>query len=114
MIRSIGVACLLGLGLSSAEAGVLVNGVWKSERCGRQPEAPFIDDGSVDGFNKSVLAINAWQEQAKVYFECLVKEANEDNKAIANSANAEQSAYRESVEAVRAAAEAAKNKLEGK
>lgn len=95
-------------------AGTLNNGEWKPSQCGVKPATPIIDDQDVDGFNKSVAAINDWQQQARVYFECLIKEANADNNVIAESANREQAAYRQSVEAVGAAAEAAKKKLDKK
>lgn len=64
--------------------------------------------------SKSVAAINDWQHQGRVYFECLIKEANADNNVIAESANGEQATYRQSVETVGTAAEAAKKKLDKK
>ena len=98
----------------SATAGTLLNGGWKPNSCGIKPIAPTIDDSSVEAFNKSVAAINNWQQQAKTYFECLIKEANADNSVIADTANREQSDYRQSVEKISNAANDAKKKLEKK
>lgn len=106
-------AMIIGV-IGSADAGTLVNGNWAPAGCGVKPVAPQIDGKDVETFNKSVAAINEWQQQARVYFECLVKEANADNAAIAEAANREQAGYRESVENVGAAAEAAKKKLDAK
>ncbi|MCK9609233.1 MAG: hypothetical protein M0R33_22585 [Methylomonas sp.] len=93
-------------------AGELANGGWQPSDCGAKPAAPQVDASDVDSFNKSVAAINDWQQQAKLYFECLIKEANTDNNTIAESANREQAAYRQSVEAIAAEADAAKKKLD--
>lgn len=100
--------------IGSANAGTLVNGNWAPAGCGVKPVAPQIDSKDVETYNKSVAAINDWQQQARIYFECLIKEANADNAAIADAANREQTGYRESVEKVAAAAEAAKKKLDAK
>lgn len=107
-----GLIVLQYAGLTSA--GTLNNGEWKPSQCGEKPATPTIDDHDVDTFNKSVAAINDWQQQARVYFECLIKEANADNNVIAESANREQAAYRQSVESIGAAADAAKKKLDKK
>jgi hypothetical protein len=95
-------------------AGILVNGKWSLANCGNKPEVPAIDQTSVEAFNQSVAKINAWQQQAKVYYECLVKEANADNAVIADTANAAQAEYRAAVESIGKQAEAAKKKLEKK
>ena len=104
----------IGLSLltASPHAGELANGGWQPSGCGAKPATPQVDAGDVDSFNKSVAAINDWQQQAKVYFECLIKEANTDNNTIAESANREQAAYRQAVEAIAAEADAAKKKLD--
>lgn len=99
---------------SPVNAGTLLNGGWKPNNCGIKPNAPIVDDSSVEAFNKSVTAINNWQQLAKTYFECLIKEANADNSVIADTANREQSDYRQSVEKISNAANEAKKKLEKK
>jgi hypothetical protein len=108
------IAVLMCLAASAAHAGTLVNGNWTPAGCGVKPEAPTIDAQDVDAYNKSVAAINEWQQQARTYYDCLIKEANADNAAIADTANREQGGYREVVEKVGAAAEAAKKKLDSK
>lgn len=97
---------------SASHAGELANGGWQPSGCGDKPATPQIDAGDVDSFNKSITAINDWQQRAKVYFECLIKEANNDNNTIAESANREQAAYRQAVEAIAAEVDAAKKKLD--
>lgn len=97
----------------SAAAGTLTGSNWApSEACGVRPEVPVVDDGSIEAYNKSVGAINAWQKKANSYFACLVKEANADNAIIADSANREQEAYRQAVETIGARVDAAKKKLD--
>lgn len=105
-------APLLLLSISSVEAGSLSNGAWQPAGCGNKPEAPSIDSSDADAYNKSVANINSWQQKARDYFECLVKEANTDNAIIADSANQAQAKYREAVEKISADANAAKKKLD--
>ncbi|OAI18416.1 MULTISPECIES: hypothetical protein [Methylomonas] len=95
-----------------ATAGTLSGGAWQPAGCGVKPDAPVIDDSDVDTFNKSIAAINAWQQKSRDYFECLIKEANTDNAIIAESANQAQAKYREAVEKIGAEADAAKKKLD--
>ena len=103
---------LLAQAIGLAHAGTLANGGWSPKNCGVKPDEPTIADDNVEAFNKSVAAINNWQQQAKVYFECLIKEANTDNAIIADTANKGQADYRKSVEAIGVAADAAKKKLD--
>jgi hypothetical protein len=100
--------------IPGANAGTISNGIWTPSNCGEKPVIPVIKDSDVDVFNTSVENINAWQLKSKTYFECLVKEANADNNAIAQSANRDQSAYRDSVDKVREEIAAASKKLDGK
>ncbi|EIC31524.1 MULTISPECIES: hypothetical protein [Methylomicrobium] len=95
-------------------AGTLANGKWSLADCGNKPEVPAIDQTNVEAFNRSVAKINTWQQQAKAYYECLVKEANTDNAVIADTANAAQAEYRATVESIGRQADAAKKKLESK
>jgi len=96
----------------AATAGTLSGGAWQPAGCGGKPDAPVIDDSDVDTFNKSIAAINTWQQKSRDYFECLIKEANTDNAIIAESANQAQAKYREAVEKIGAEADAAKKKLD--
>jgi hypothetical protein len=95
-------------------AGTLIDGKWSLATCGSKPEVPTIDQTNVETFNQSVAQINDWQQQAKAYYECLVKEANADNAVIADTANAAQADYRAAVERIGKEADAAKKKLESK
>ncbi|WKJ89145.1 hypothetical protein QZJ86_14070 [Methylomonas montana] len=97
---------------SQASAGSLANGSWQPSGCGSVPEAPTVDGGNIDAYNKSIAAINTWQQKSRDYFECLIKEANTDNGIIADHANRAQAKYRETVEKIGAEAEAAKKKLD--
>jgi hypothetical protein len=107
------VAALLALSFAlPAHAGSLNNGSWQPSGCGLVPDAPTIDGGNIDAYNKSIAAINAWQQKSREYFECLIKEANTDNSIIADHANQAQAKYRDSVEKIGAEAEAAKKKLD--
>ena len=108
------VAVLMGYAGSPASAGTMVNGNWVPAGCGVKPEVPLVDDKDVDAYNKSVAAINDWQQKARTYYECLIKEANADNNVIADTANHEQAAYREAVQKIGTAVDAAKKKLDSK
>lgn len=96
---------------ASASAGVISNGNWTPAGCGEKPAAPIVAARSEDAFNNSVEAINQWQEQSKVYFDCLVKEANGDNATIAESANRAQTQYREAIDKIKVDIDAANKKL---
>jgi hypothetical protein len=108
---------LLSLALATplyVSAGTLVNGKWSLTNCGNKPKKPMIDQTNVEAFNQSGAKINDWQQQAKVYYACLVKEANADNAVIADTANAAQAEYRATAERISREAGAAKKKLESK
>ena len=61
---------------TTLHAGTLANSTWTpSGACGAKPEEPVIDDSDVEAYNKSVAAINEWQQSARRYYECLNKEA---------------------------------------
>lgn len=88
---------------TTANAGALRNGKWTTSNCGAMPDVPAMDDSSVDAYNNTVNATNIWQQQATAYLECMVKEANADNKAIADAANTEQDNYRQTANMIKAA-----------
>ena len=95
-MKCIGIIALCGISAmlpSLSGAGVLNNGEWQPGNCGKVPEAPAIESGSVETLNKSIVAFNEWQKQAHAYNECLVKEANADITAINKAATAEQKQY---------------------
>lgn len=110
LISTICIASVAG----PAYAGSISNGKWSPIGCGNNPEVPLIDKSSVDAFNNSIAAINDWQQKSRTYLECLINEANADNKLIADSANKEQEQYREKLEKISTAAKAASNAMEQK
>ena len=96
---------------SVAEAGTINQGVWSPANCGDKPAAPAIPDSDAKAFNASMNLINDWQAKVKVYFECLVKEANADNTVIAESANRQQAEHQKLVESLNLQIDAAEKKL---
>ena len=95
-------------------AGTIANGKWSPGGCGTEPVVPFIEQSSVDAYNKSVKVINEWQKKASTYNTCLINEANTDNALIAKTANEEQSRFRAAVEKIKTETDAAKAKLDRK
>ncbi|MBA4141917.1 MAG: hypothetical protein H0X43_02700 [Nitrosospira sp.] len=98
----------------TASAGTLENDVWSPAGCGAMPEAPVIQSGSVEAFNKSIATINAWQEQLQAYHDCMVKEANADSATINRSATAEQTRIEEAIEKLNAETAKARQEAERK
>jgi len=98
--------------VSAGTAGTIINGTWSPSACGTEPVVPVIEQGSVDAYNKSVKAINAWQQKANAYNTCLINEANADNALIAKIANEEQSRLRMAIEKIKTDTDAAKLKLD--
>ncbi|KIO49206.1 hypothetical protein [Nitrosospira sp. NpAV] len=97
----------------AANAGTLNDGNWSPSGCGTLSEAPAVDSSNVDAINKSISAVNEWQKQVQSYDECMIKEANADTAAIANSANAQQTRYREASQKINAEAAAGREKFSG-
>ena len=56
---------------------------------------PKVDDNDVEHFNQSMNTLNDWQLKANRYYECIVEEANADNKIIAEQANQAQKNYKD-------------------
>lgn len=104
---------LLLLACTVANAGSLSKGTWTPSSCGSKPDAPVIDGSSVDTYNSSIAAIREWQQTSKVYFDCLVKEANADNNTIADTATKEQAKYREEIDRLSQEAESVSKQLNG-
>lgn len=100
--------------VSAGTAGTITNGTWAPSACGTEPVVPVIEQSSVDAYNKSVKAINEWQQKANAYNTCLINEANADNALIAKAANEAQSRLRSTFEKVKADTTAAKTRLDSK
>ncbi len=94
-----------------AQAGTLNKGVWTASGCGEKPNPPLIDDRNADAFNRSAEAINDWQQQAKNYYDCLIKEANSDNEAIVKIVNQELDGHKNLVDRLAAKSNAVRKKL---
>ena len=95
-----------------SHAGSLVNGAWSPSGCGEKPEAPIVDSTSADTFNRSVDAINDWQDRAVKYLSCLVNEANADSKLITDTANDIQTQFQEEIDQVVTEADNARVELD--
>jgi hypothetical protein len=107
-------AAMMLAAVSTGTAGTIANGAWTPSACGTQPEAPAIEQGSIEDYNQSIKAINEWQRKVNAYNTCLVNEANTDSALIANIANKEQSRLRAAMEKIRIDTDAAKVKLDSK
>lgn len=94
------IASVLMLLALPVHAGSLSKGQWSADNCGNKPEVPTIDGSNVEAYNLSVTAINDWQQQSKTYFECMVNEANSDNKLISDAVNKDQESYRQKVDKI--------------
>ena len=99
---------------SVGTAGTITNGTWSPSGCGTVPAVPVIEQRSVDAYNKSVKAINEWQQKANAYNSCVINEANTDNALIAKTANEEQSRFRAVIDKIKVDSTAAKAKVDGK
>lgn len=85
-------------------AGTLVDGKWKPEGCGDHPGVPAVDTSNAYTYSSSVHNVVSWQESAKAFNECMVKEANADNALIIKSAKEEQQRSRAILEKINAEA----------
>jgi hypothetical protein len=112
--RTFFTALIMVASVSVGTAGTIANGTWAPSGCGTEPGVPIIEQGSVDAYNKSVKAINEWQQKANAYNTCLINEANADNAVIAKTANEEQSRLRAAIEKIKTDADAAKTRLDSK
>ncbi len=102
----------LCVAMLSANAGTLKKDGWDASDCGNKPLAPELDFETIEAFNESVVAINAWQQQAVAYLQCVGKEADADIKRIADSVAARQKEHKELVDNISAQATAFKEEAE--
>ena len=112
--RTLFTAAIMVATVSAGTAGTITNGAWSPSGCGAEPVIPVIDQSSVDAYNKSVKAINEWQQKANAYNTCLINEANADNALIAKTANEEQNRLRAAMEKIKTDTTAAKARLDNK
>ena len=95
-------------------AGTITNGAWAPTGCGIETVAPVVEQSSVDAYNKSVKAINEWQQKTNAYNTCLINEANADNALIVKTAQEEQRRFQAAIQKVKTDTDAAKAKLDRK
>jgi len=107
-------AIIMAASVSAGMAGIINDGTWSPSACDTEPAVPVIEQSSIDDYNKSIKAINEWQQKANVYNTCLINEANADNALIAKAANEGQGRLRAAIEKIKTEMEAAKAKLEKK
>ena len=112
--RSFITAAIMVATVSVGSAGTISNGAWSPSGCGIEPVAPFVEQDSVDAYNRSIKTINEWQQKASTYNTCVIDEANTDNALIAKTATEEQKKFRATVERIKTATDAAKAKLDSK
>jgi hypothetical protein len=109
---SFAVALLAGVTLSGAHAGTLANGTWAPSGCGADPgAAPTLDAKTVAAYNRTAKEVQAWQEKAKPFADCVVNEAKTDQNAIVESTNKIISAINDQSKALQAQSQAAIEKL---
>jgi len=77
---------LITVTASGAEAGTLADSGWTPSGCGPAPAVSQLDLNSLDAYNKSVEAVNAYRKNSHVYVNCLIQEANNDIQTITKSA----------------------------
>ena len=100
--------------LSAGTAGTITNGAWSPSGCGTEPIVPVIEQSNVDAYNKSVKAINEWQQKTNAYNTCLINEANADNALIVKTAQEEQRRFHAAIQKIQIDTDAAKAKLDRK
>jgi hypothetical protein len=114
LTRILAAAAFATLTAAAAQAGTLQNGTWTPNGCKEPGEAPMPSDKSAEAYNKSAKAMQAWQNAAQAYNECMKTEIKADQDAIINTANASLSRLNDQAKALNAANEAAIAKLKGK
>ena len=114
MQRPFFIVTILLAAVSVSTAGTIANEVWSPSGCGVEPVAPLIEQDSIDAYNKSIKAINDWQQKFQAFNECMIKEANADSALIAKTANDQQSRMRTVIDKIKSDMDAAKARLENK
>ena len=95
MLRRIMLGGLLWLTVAPVMAGALKDGAWVPSGCEKTMDPTVVDTTSADSYNASVKALNAWQQTAQAYDDCVVKEANADAALIAESVKVGQGKVKE-------------------
>lgn len=109
--RILAVAAFATLSVAVAQAGTLQNGTWTPTNCKDPGEAPLLSDKSPEAYNKSAKPVQAWQDAARVYQDCMKDETKADQNAIITAANASLTKLNDQAKAVNDSAAAAQAKL---
>jgi hypothetical protein len=59
---------------------------WSADACGAAPRQPHYDLSSRAGYNAAVQAANAYQQAAREYSACVLKQAHADETAVSRQA----------------------------
>jgi hypothetical protein len=92
-------AAMTAVSVAAAQAGTLKDGVWTSA-CPMPGDAPAFSSKSPEAYNASMKTVQAWQDAAKAYADCLNKEAKEDQGVIVTTANGNVSKLSEQITAL--------------
>ena len=84
---------MISCGTSWAETPSAVP--WTPTECGAEPEKPAVDLSDAAKYRKSVDEVKAYEEQAKAWNTCVMKEANAAMVAVNNDARAKMTAISE-------------------
>ena len=85
---------MISCGTSCAETPSAVP--WTPTECGTEPEKPVVDLSDPAKYNKSVDEVKAYEEQAKAWNTCVMREANAAMAAANNDAKARMTVISES------------------
>jgi hypothetical protein len=113
LIRILAAAAFATLSAAAAQAGTLQNGVWTPTNCKDPGNAPMLSDKSPDAYNKSAKPVQAWQDAAKTYQDCMQSETKADQNAIISAANTSLGHLSDQAKALKDSADAAMAKLNG-
>jgi hypothetical protein len=111
--RILAVAAFATLSAVAAQAGTLQNGVWTPNGCKEPGDAPLLSSKSPEAYNKSAKLVQAWQDSARVFQDCIKSETKADQDVIINGANASLSKLNDQAKALNDSATAAMEKLKG-
>lgn len=96
MLRWPGLAVLLSMLCAPSFAQDASPGAWAPTGCGAAPEKPPLNLSDQAAYNKSVDEVNAYEEKAKAWDTCMMKEANAAMVSVSNDAKAKMAAINES------------------
>ena len=96
MLRWLGLAALLSMLCHPSFAETSDTASWSPKGCGAEPEKPTLDLSDQVKYNKSVDEVNAYEEKAKTWNACMMKEANAAMVSVSNDAKARMAAISDS------------------